>query len=433
MNENFFPIIAFIFGALGGVAFMSWRTRLLMREAALEKDVLKEKLNLSQRLHHQFAEQFKGLSAEALRQNQDSFLQLASKSFEAFHQKSNFVWEKKEQAMAHLIAPMKESLEKFDGKIQELEKARLGAYVGLKEQIQSLLDTQRQLKDETSQLVKALRAPVVRGRWGEIQLKRVVEMAGMLDHCDFYEQEVASEEDRRYRPDLVVRLPGEKNIVIDAKAPLEAYLEAIETQDEDKKKQKFRDHAGQIRSHIIQLGRKSYWDQFQPSPDFVVLFLPGETFFSSALEHDPSLIEAGVDQKVILATPTTLIALLRAVSYGWRQEKLSQSAEQIGAMGKDLYKRICDMASHWTKLGKSLGASVEAFNKAVGSLETRVLVSARRFKEFDWVGIDREIEPLEPLEHVPRSLMQSLSKDEEEPNDEENKLKTQVIASIQSE
>ena len=270
-----------------------------------------------------------------------------------------------------------------------------------------MLETQTQLRSETANLVRALGTPRVRGRWGEIQLKRVVEMAGMLDHCDFYEQQSVSTEEGRLRPDLIVRLPGGKNIVVDAKAPLTGYLEANEATDEPTRRSKLQDHARQIRDHMTALSRKSYWDQFQPAPEFVVLFLPGETFFSAALEQDAALIEQGVEQRVILATPTTLITLLKAVAYGWRQENLAANAREISELGKDLYKRIADMSSHIGDVGSKLGKAVESYNKAVGSLETRVLVSARRFRDLDAAGTEQEIDPVLPVEVAPRQLQAS--------------------------
>ncbi|MCH9625812.1 MAG: hypothetical protein S4CHLAM123_09930 [Chlamydiales bacterium] len=388
--DNLFYFIFLGSGSVIGWLAARYLGGLKLKEVVLEKQAINEKFEIVQKMHSEFSEQFKGMSAEALKHNNETFMQLAEQTFE-----------KKNQAIGELMKPVKESLEKFDGKIQDIEKARTGAYATLKEQVGSLIQTQKDLRSETSNLAKALRAPTVRGRWGEMQLKRVVEMAGMLDHCDFYEQITASTEERKYRPDMLVKLPAGKNIVVDAKAPLEAYLQSVEIEDEKLKKEKLKEHALAIRSHISLLSKKSYWEQFQPSPDFVILFLPGETFFSAALEYDPGLIEAGVDQKVILATPTTLIALLRAVSYGWRQESLSKNAEQISGMGKELYKRIADMSGHWEKVGRGLSNAVQSYNKAVGSLESRVLVSARRFVE---IGGEKEIESVEPVEHIPRII-----------------------------
>ena len=381
MNTILLILAAFSLG--GALVWFLTRTH-LKKSQAIEEVVAK----------------FNGLSQEALKQNNEIFLQLANSTFEKLQVKARGELE------SDLIKPVKDTLQKFDTKLGELEKSRIGAYSTLKEQVSALLDTQKELRNETGNLVKALRAPIVRGRWGEIQLRRVVELAGMLDRCDFYEQESVTTEEGRLRPDLLVRLPGKKNIVVDAKAPLSAYLDAIETQDEAVRLTKLKEHAKQVRTHVTLLSRKSYWDQFQPTPEFLVLFLPGEAFFSAALEHDPSLIEMGVDKQVILATPTTLIALLRAVAYGWRQENLSQNAQQISALGRDLYKRVADMAGHWSKVGKSLGGAVQAYNKAVGSLESRVLVSARRFKDLEST-VDREIEVVDPVEQTPRQVQAS--------------------------
>jgi DNA recombination protein RmuC len=419
-------IWAFAAGAAITAVPLGWllatlRERIKAREAELitlleqERRGASEKLAVLETSRLSLAEAFKALSADALARNNQSFLELARSTLEKYQVSAVGELEKRQQAIGELVAPVRTTLEKFEQQIQSVEKSRIDAYATLTEQVKALAESQGQLRSETANLVKALRAPQTRGRWGELQLKRVVEMAGMLDHCDFREQESVGTEDGLLRPDMVVRLPGGKNIVVDAKAPLAAYLDALEAPDEATRKQRLLDHARQVRDHLTKLGRKSYWEQFQPSPDFVVLFLPGETFYSAALEADPSLIEAGVEQKVILATPTTLIALLRAVAYGWKQEALTENAQQISALGKELFERICVLADHWSDMGKHLGNAVGAYNKSVVSLESRVLVSARKFRDLKATTESKDLRDLTQVDSTPRALQAAEMLEKEKP------------------
>ena len=349
---------------------------------------------------------FSVLAAEALGRSNEEFLKLAGERLGAVSAVATGDVEARKKEIETLVKPLGDSLEKMNAQIQALEKARSFAYGELGNQVKSLITTQTELRSETANLVKALRAPQVRGRWGEVQLKRVVELAGMLERCDFYQQESVDTDTGRLRPDLRVQLPGSRSIIVDAKTPLLAYLEALEAPTEELRTAKLKEHARQVRDHMAKLEAKAYWEQFQPAPQFVVMFLPGETFFSAALEQDPSLIEAGRD-RVILATPTTLIALLRAVAYGWMQQETAENADRIRILGRELYERLATVVAFLDDVGTHLGRSIDSFNKAVASFESRVAPSARRFKELG-IASDKEIE-LSPIDKVPRRMDPVLS------------------------
>jgi DNA recombination protein RmuC len=373
--------MTYVFVALAGIAlgaFIAWS---LARTRVAE---------LSARLGAQpdLETTFRSLSAQTVQE-----------SLERIDAEARRREELSREALANLVKPIRESLEKVDVQSQALENQRREAYGSLSTQVRLLAESQEKLVSETGSLVTALRAPAARGRWGEMQLRRVVEMAGMLSHCDFTEQTSVTVDDRRLRPDLIVRLPGGKNIVVDAKVPLEAYLRAIEADDEETRSARLGDHVNQIRQHIQKLSQKSYWEQFQPSPEFVVLFIPGEAFYSAALMHDPALLEEATGKRVIVATPTTLIALLRAVAHGWHQETVAESARAVSELGREVYTRIATMGEHLAKLGGKLDGAVTAYNETIGSLERRVLPATRKLADHG-AGGTKEIEPLEPLDRA---------------------------------
>ena len=396
-------LVAVICALVAAFAFYKWqhfRTRALLAE---------EKYTLAEKGRAELAETFKALSHDALERNSRSFIDLASASLEKYQERAKGDLDKRQQAIDQLVKPVNESLTKLDLGLRALEKERKGDYSSLKTQVNLLKEAEDALKKETSNLVKALRTPHIRGRWGEMQLRRVVELAGMVKHCDFVEQE-GSSDGGKLRPDLIVRLAGGRQVIIDSKAPLEPYLDAMQEEQEEKRVSRLNDYARGVRGHILQLARKSYHEHFTPTPEFVILFLPSEHFLSVALQQDASLIEMGAEKGVILATPTTLIALLRSVAYGWKQENLSRHAQKVSELGSELYKRLIDMSGHFTKMGRSLTSAVEAYNRGVGSLESRVLVTGRKFQDLGAASTQLDVEEVTLVEKTPRELQnQSLS------------------------
>jgi DNA recombination protein RmuC len=365
---------------------------------------LDSQLALLKEAREELAASFKALSADIYRSNSESFLQIAKLTLSHFQERARDDLAQRKEAISDLVKPLQESLQKVDLHVRQLEIERIAAYTSLAEQVKSMAASQARLQGETANLVRALRTPMARGRWGEMQLRRVVEMAGMVQHCDFVEQHTVDGPEGSLRPDMVIRLPNGQHIVVDSKASLQAYLEAHEMVDDDQRLEKLQSHARQMRNHLVQLGSKAYWQQFDRSPEFVVMFVPGENFFSAALAQDPELIEFGVAQRVILATPTTLIALLRAVSYGWRHEQIAEHAEKIGEMGRTLFRRLWVLSAHFEDLRKNIDRTVQSYNKVAGSFENRVMVSARKFQEID-TSLEKPLPELKIIDKTTRGIM----------------------------
>lgn len=347
---------------------------------------------------------FQSLSFEVLERSTKSFLDLAAIHLDKYQVSAKEDLEGKQKAIAESLLPISEIMKNLDMHQRELEKRREGAYASLSKQLELLVSSEKELRLQTQQLSQALRSPGIRGSWGQMHLRRVVELAGLLNHCDFSEQHTTELDGRLQRPDLVIHLPGQRQIIIDAKTPLDAYLEAAEMQDEQMRRKKIQSHSQVLRKHMKELSNKEYWKQFAPSPEFVILFLPAEAFFSAALENDPTLIEIGAEQNVIVATPTTLIAILRAVAYGWKQESLSKSAKEIARLGQELYERVGTVCDHWNKVGRSLNAAVESYNQSLTSFESRLLVSARKLKESGAAAFNKELTELLEVDKLARSI-----------------------------
>lgn len=364
----------------------------LQAELEAERRIAIDKTTALEEARESLTGTFNTLASEALKHNSGEFLRLAQENLKQFQIQAKGELVQREKAVESMVKPIREALEKTERQIHEMEKSRAESYGSLSKHLESLAEAHRMLQGETRNLVQALRRPEVRGQWGEMTLKRLAELAGMVEHCDFYEQEQVRTEEGSLRPDMIVRMPDGRDIVVDAKTPLDAYLSAIEASDDETRRKELERHTRKVRERVRELAGKAYWQQFKNAPDFVVLFIPGEQFLAAALERDRKLLEDALADKVILATPTSFIALLRAVGYGWRQQALAENAEQIRQLGEDLYGRVATFTEHLAKLGKSLESSVSHFNKTVGTFDSRVLPSVRRFAE---MGVSAKKEPTE--------------------------------------
>jgi len=405
-------VVGCVLGLLIGLLVRSGQsTRSRTAQARLEAELARTRLAADERaatadeLRRQLTGEFARLSSEALRRNSDQFLQLADTRLGETRQAAEGDLARRQEEITRMLAPLVEQLGRYDEGVRRLEVERQRAYTALTEQMRHLTGSHERLERETRNLVTALRSPQTRGRWGELQLRRVVEMAGMLERCDFSEQVTSDGDAGRLRPDLVVHLPGGKNVAVDAKVPLQAFLDANEADDEGVRRAHLAAHGRQMKAHVDALAKKEYWKRVDPSPEFVVAFIPGDPLLTAALEHDPGLMEYAVANHVLLATPTSLIALLRAVAYGWQQESLTENARQVQVLGAQLYERISVLGEHMAAVGRNLTGAVTAYNRAVGSLEGRVLVTARRFVEMGVVGAgEREPTSPSPVDTVTRPL-----------------------------
>jgi DNA recombination protein RmuC len=397
-------LVGLALGAAIAYALFSARRARLVGEIAFLREKVALDATVRDETERKLAGTFAELSGKALEQNADQFLHLAEARLRAGQEAAKGDLALREAAIAKLLGPLQDTLARYEQGLRQLEQDRVGAYEGLSAQVRQIGVSHGELQRETRSLVTALRAPHTRGRWGEMQLRRVVEVAGMVEHCDFDEQVTTDTQDGRLRPDVVVHLPGGAQVVVDAKVPLDAFLRAAECEDENQRRIELSAHARQLRTHIDHLAKKQYWNQFDPSPEFVVAFIPGDPLLAGACESDPSIVEYAMASHVLLATPTTLIALLKTVAYTWQQEQMAESARDVKKLGAELYERLRVLGGHFGKMHRSLTSTVEAFNEAVGSLESRVLVTARRFPEMGVVGAGAEELPeSKPVTAIPRS------------------------------
>jgi len=407
--------LGLLLGALISWAFFRRRQHATEAQIKNQESMQKEREIAFEAANAQLTRAFSELANQSLKSNSETFLQLAEQNLGTQQEKAKRELSEREKAVEELVKPIREALDASQKQISELEKSRSEAYGSIKSQLEEMQSSQKSLKQETQNLVNALRRPEVRGRWGEITLRRLVELAGMVEHCDFQEQVHTVGEGQIIRPDMVVRMPDRRELVVDVKTPLDAYLEAVEAKDDAQRKLGLERHAKNVHAHIRMLASKSYWDQFEESPEFVILFIPGDQFLSAALNEKPDLIEYALSKQIILATPTSFVALLKAVAYGWRQLSLAENAREIRTLAEDLYGRLASFVGHMNTMGRQLARSVEHYNKAVGSLERNVLPGARKFVELG-VREKKEMEKLEALDPVPRTMIEGGSDDEDAVN-----------------